>query len=299
MASDFDMNSGDAKPPYDIVRPGRLTSATVFASPHSGQHYPASFLASSRLDRFSIRRSEDAFVDELFASAPHEGAPMIRAHFPRAYVDANREAYELDPGMFSDPLPNWVSTASPRVVAGLGTIAKIVAGGAEIYRTRLSFEEAQNRIESCHIPYHRALAGLVENAVTAHGGCLLVDCHSMPSIAVPGTSKQIHADIVLGDCHGSACRREITQLAEETLRGLGLRVARNKPYAGGYTTRHYARPQLGVHTLQIEINRSLYMNERTMTKTRGFDLLAEQMRALTQSLANVSASMLNPPLAAE
>ncbi len=284
---------------FDVRYPANRTAPVVFASPHSGNRYSSSFMATSRLGARAIRRSEDAFVDEIFAAAADYGAPLIRAHFPRAYVDANREPYELDPEMFAEPLPKWVNTSSPRVAAGLGTIAKIVAGGAEIYRSRLSFSEVRQRIEACHIPYHRSLQNLIDDSLAQYGACLLVDCHSMPSIAVPGNSSQVHADIVLGDCHGSSCGSGITQLAEDTLRGLGLRVARNKPYAGGYTTRHYARPHAGIHTLQIEINRSLYMNEQTLTKNAGFDRLADQMRHLTGKLASISPDMLAPPLAAE
>ncbi len=283
----------------DVVKPGRRTSPAVFASPHSGNIYTPAFLSQSRLDHLTVRRSEDCYVDELFRTAPTFGAPLLRAHFPRAYVDVNREAYELDPSMFSDALPTWVNTTSPRVAAGLGTIAKVVAGGEEIYHSPLTFDEAKTRIETYHEPYHRTLSGLVDATVDAFGCCLVVDCHSMPSIAVPGTQTQIQADIVLGDCHGSSCARDVTRLAETTLREAGLRVARNKPYAGGYTTRHYANPQAGIHTIQIEINRALYMNESTMERTEGFNTLARQIHSLIERLSAISINTLRPALAAE
>ncbi|WNJ99449.1 N-formylglutamate amidohydrolase [Thalassospiraceae bacterium LMO-JJ14] len=287
-------------PGFDIQRPDVLGSPVIFASPHSGRRYPVDFLKASRLDNRAIRRSEDAFVDELFAAAPEFGAPLLRAHFPRAYVDVNREPYELDPGMFNAALPGWVNTTSPRVGAGLGTVAKIVAGGAEIYDRRLDFEDAVQRIETHYKPYHAALQGLIDEALDAFGRCLIVDCHSMPSMALPSANTSFgNPDIVLGDCHGSSCVREITHIAEQTLRDLGLSVQRNKPYAGGFTTRHYARHHAGVQTLQIEINRALYMDEVHIRRTAGFDRLAERMRLLIARLSDLASDVLAPPLAAE
>jgi N-formylglutamate amidohydrolase len=288
------------EPSFEISRPDALTSPVVFASPHSGRRYPADFVIASKLDRHAIRRSEDAFVDELFAPAPEYGAPLLRAHFPRAYVDANREPYELDPAMFAGTLPDWINTTSPRINAGLGTIAKIVAGGAEIYNRPLDFKEAVARIENHYVPYHRALQGLIDEALAAFGRCLVIDCHSMPSMAIPGNaSSALHPDIVLGDCHGSSCDRDITHLVEKTLRDLGLSVNRNKPYAGGFTTRHYARKHAGVQTLQIEINRALYMDEVRITRNNGFDRLAERMRMLIARLSHLEPGILAPSLAAE
>lgn len=283
---------------YSVLRPETLGSPVVFASPHSGRRYSPSFLAQAKLDARAIRRSEDAFIDELFAAAPDFGAPLLKAHFPRAFVDANREPYELDPDMFGDTLPDWVNTTSPRVAAGLGTVAKIVAGGAEIYREPLVVADAMDRIERYYQPYHRALQALIDDAVATFGCCLLVDCHSMPSMALPG-GGQLHPDIVLGDCHGSTCMPDIADIAEQTLRDLGLSVQRNKPYAGGFTTRHYARHHAGVQTLQIEINRALYMDETTIQRHDGFERLAERMRLLTARLANLRADILAPALAAE
>lgn len=290
----------DPIPGHDILRPEKLLSPVVFASPHSGRCYPADFLEASKLDDKAIRRSEDAFVDELFASAVEFGAPLLRAHFPRAYVDVNREPYELDPDMFHAALPGWVNTTSPRVGAGLGTVAKIVAGGAEIYRGTLDFEEAVRRIETHYKPYHAALQGLIDESIDSFGRCLVIDCHSMPSMALPSANTSFgNPDIVLGDCHGSSCVREITQIAEQTLRDLGLSVQRNKPYAGGYTTRHYARHHAGVQTLQIEINRALYMDEVNICRLQGFDRLAERMRLLIARLSDAAPELLSPPLAAE
>jgi N-formylglutamate amidohydrolase len=245
----------------DIFRPDAQTAPVVFASPHSGSDYSPAFVEQSCLDATALRRSEDAFVDQLFRRAPDFGAPLIRANFPRAYVDANREAYELDPRMFSGALPDYVVTRSPRIAAGLGTIARVVANGEEIYAHPLTFAEARRRIESTHRPYHRALMGLIDDTRQAFGGCLLVDCHSMPSNVTGTRSDHPLGDIILGDCHGTAAAPAMTALAERLLKELGFSVTRNRPYAGGYTTRHYGRPRAGVHVLQIEINRALYLDE--------------------------------------
>lgn len=249
------------RPPIDVFRPEQQNAPVVFASPHSGRDYSPDFVAQSCLDATALRRSEDAFVDRLFRRAPEFGAPLIRANFPRAFVDANREAYELDPRMFSGPLPDYVVTRSPRIAAGLGTIARVVANGEEIYARPLTYGEAKRRIEATHRPYHRALKGLIDDTRQAFGGCLLVDCHSMPSNVTGSRSEHPLGDIILGDCHGTAAAPAMTALAERLLRDLGFSVTRNRPYAGGYTTRHYGRPRAGVHVLQIEINRALYLDE--------------------------------------
>lgn len=283
---------------FEIRRPENRTSPVVFASPHSGRRYPQAFLEQTALDARSIRRSEDAFVDELFGVVTDFGAPMLLAHFPRAFVDANREPFELDPGMFDSPIPDWVNAHSPRVAAGLGTVAKIVAGGADIYQGRLSFEEVERRIRGHYMPYHEALGGLIDETLALFGCCLIVDCHSMPSMAVPSFGRA-QPDVVLGDCHGSACNRDITAIAERVLADLGLSVVRNKPYAGGYTTRHYARPEAGIQTLQIEVNRALYMDESAIRKNAGFDRLAERIRILVARLAKIEPGQISPRYAAE
>lgn len=267
--------------------PQERTVPLVFASPHSGRDYPADFVAASQLDPQSLRRSEDSFVDELFASVVRHGAPLLAARFPRAFVDPNREPYELDPAMFSGPLPPSANTRSQRVAAGLGTIAKVVASGAEIYAGKLPVAEIDRRIGRYYRPYHRRLATLVEECRARFGWSLLVDCHSMPSIGGPmdrdvGLSR---VDVVLGDCYGAACAPEITQVVEEGFTALGYRVVRNAPYAGGYTTRHYGQPRHGSHALQIEINRALYMDESRHEKLPGFDRLATDLDGVVAGLA--------------
>ena len=275
--------------PFDIQAPTRQTAPVVFASPHSGRRYPAEFLAASRLDATAIRRSEDAFVDELFAAAPRHGAPLIRVHVPRAYVDVNRDPYELDPGMFVDPLPPFADTASPRVAAGLGTVARIVASGEPIYRRKLQVSDALARIDSCHKPYHEALSRLTAATRETFGGCLLVDCHSMPSAGQPvdRDSSGRRIDMILGDRHGAACGSHIVEIAENALRAMGYVVCRNAPYAGGYTTRHYGRPAEGLHALQIEINRGIYMDETRIVQATGFAGLERDLEQLVAILADI------------
>jgi len=268
---------------HDVLRPPEQKSAIVVASPHSGRRYPPSFVESSRLDPLTLRKSEDCYVDELFSTAPDIGVPLLRAHFPRAYIDVNREPFELDPKMFRDSLPPYVTTRSPRISAGLGTIARIVASGHEIYARKLSFADALDRIATHYKPYHAALATLVEQTKARFGRCILLDAHSMPSIAGAAGDWEMgsgRVDFVLGDCHGLSCDPQIVDLVEDELISLGYSVARNDPYPGGFTTRHYGRPGEGVDALQIEINRSLYMNEANYEPQAHFAVLAGQMRDL-------------------
>ena len=273
--------------PLDLRRPAAQSVPLIVASPHSGSDYPAEFVAASRLDPLALRRSEDAFVDEIFAAAPRLGAPMLAARFPRAYIDVNREAWELDPTMFADALPDWVNARSPRVRMGLGTIARVVASGEEIYGGKLCFAEARERIEQLYLPYHAALGRLVEDTAAGFGFCLVVDCHSMPSGVQSGANRE-SADIVLGDCHGAACSPQIVECARRYLMRRGFAVALNAPYAGGFTTGHYGRPRYGRHALQIEINRALYMDERSYRRRPGFAQLCEEMAGLIARLGETA-----------
>ena len=273
----------EAPPAVIVRRPETHRAAAVFTSPHSGQDYPHAFLSASRLTATALRRSEDSFVDELFAAAPAHGAPLLAATFPRAFCDPNREPWELDPLMFEDRLPAWVNTTSARVGAGLGTIARVVATGEAIYRQKLRFAEAEARIRDFWQPYHDALRELVSDARTRFGHCLLIDCHSMPAQTGAGTTGR-GPDFVLGDAHGTACAPHFTAQAECVLTALGYRVRRNDPYAGGYITRHYGRPRENVHALQIEIARRLYMDEVRIEKSCNFIKLQADMTALIAAL---------------
>lgn len=273
--------------PFDIRRPARLSAPFVFASPHSGRIYPEDMLAASRLDVAAIRRSEDAFVDELAAAAPAHGSPLISMRYARAYVDVNREPYELDQTMYEDELPVFARARTARVAAGLGAIARVVAEGQEIYSRKLTFADARHRIETVHSPYHAALADLLAEAKTAFGVAILLDCHSMPSAAAEaGAPRGGRApDFVLGDRFGSACAPAITQLVQHALMDMGYAVALNAPYAGGYTTEFYGKPATGAHALQIEINRGLYLDERRLAPSSGFDRLQANLERLFATLA--------------
>jgi N-formylglutamate amidohydrolase len=271
-------------PPFLVAEPASQTVPFVFNVPHAGAVYPTSFLAESRLDALGLRRSEDAYVDELFAPVTTFGAPLMAARFPRALLDLNREPYELDPRMFDGRLPPFANSRSMRVAGGLGTIPRIVADGQEIYRGRIPVEEALRRIEWLYKPYHRTLRQLVSRTGSRFGHTVLIDCHSMPSTSV-NRDDGVKADIVLGDRYGTSCVGVLTDLVDVTLRAKGYSVTRNKPYAGGFITEHYGEPALGRHALQIEINRALYMDERTLEKRSNFDRLA---RDLTEVFVTVT-----------
>lgn len=243
-------------------------------------------------------------VDELFASVVREGAPLLKACFPRAWLDVNREPYELDPAMFADKLPHFINSASSRVAGGLGTIAKIVSESEEIYDRKLNAQEALQRIENCYHPYHAALRELLAESIVHFGHAVLVDCHSMPSAVHHGSpvgKSQLRADFVLGDRFGMSCSNTITSAAYEFLSELGYKVSVNKPYAGGFITEHYGRPDNGLHAIQIEINRALYMDETRMEKSAGFAELADNIGKFVARFVSVPEHGLeaSTPLAAE
>jgi N-formylglutamate amidohydrolase len=268
------------------MAPAEWTAPAVFNSPHSGRQFPEDFLRQARLPLMTLRKSEDCFVDELFLSCVDHGAPMLRALVPRSYIDLNREPYELDPRMFSGELPGYANTGSPRVAGGLGTIPRIVSEGEDIYRGRLDFAEARKRIEQIYIPYHRTLSALTNAVLSKAGEVLLVDCHSMPAsatahVAPPGAGM---IDVVLGDRFGASCAEDISAFIEESLQRHGLKVLRNKPYAGGFITQNHGAPHRGQHALQIEINRGLYMNEASLEKTPDFGRVRAVLEDMVKAL---------------
>lgn len=285
-------------PAFEIVEPARQSVPFVFCSPHSGRAYPKAFLEASRLGSSAIRRSEDLFVDQLFDFVPSLGAPMLTARFPRAFLDVNREPYELDPAMFSGPLPDCANSASVRVAGGLGTIPRIVAEREEIYRAKLSPDEVAARIEGIYFPFHEALEALVEATRRRFGFAILVDCHSMPSSVrtLPGGRR---ADIVVGDRFGTSAAPAYVAMATQRLTALGLDVTRNKPYAGGFITERYGRPRRGVHAIQIEINRGLYADEENFLPHAGFEPLRRRMWSFVQLFAAEVDAELDRPAAAE
>jgi N-formylglutamate deformylase len=271
--------------PFRIHRPFRQTVPFVFASPHSGRAYPASFVAMSRLGSTSLRRSEDAFVDELFCGAVALGAPMIAARFPRAFLDANRAPSELDAGMFDGSLGIAVDAPSPRVTAGLGVIPRIVRDGADIYRSKLKPNDAEERITRLYRPYHAALAELVEETRQVFGVAVVIDCHSMPSAAaIP--------DVVFGDRYGMAAAPAVTRIAELSFEAQGFSHARNAPYAGGYTTHLHGRRDRDVHALQVEVNRALYLDEERIAKSPRFDAVHARLNEALARLVAIEPVML-------
>jgi N-formylglutamate amidohydrolase len=279
---------------FEIARPVRQTTPLVLASPHSGARYPAEFLEMARLDQATLRLSEDCYVDELIAAGPNHGVPVLKALFPRVYVDANREAFELDPVMFEDRLPDAAITDSPRVAAGLGSIPRLAANDREIYGRKLRFAEAEQRIARCYRPYHQALSALVQETRERFGGCLLLDCHSMPSVGGSGERDlgRARVDFVLGDCFGASCADAVTAAAETHLRKEGVNVRRNNPYSGGYVTQHYGRPTEGIHVLQVEINRSIYMDERTLERLPQFQETRQRLERLIAVLAREAPTLI-------
>jgi len=274
--------------PFRLDRPARQTVPFVFASPHSGRRYPASLLERTQLDTTTLRRSEDAFVDELFAGAVGLGAPLLAAHFPRAFLDVNRSMAELDAAMFDGALDVPVDTPSPRVTAGLGVIPRIVRDGAEIYRGKLDRREADSRLTALYKPYHQALAALMEETRVRFGVAVLIDCHSMPSaLSVP--------DIVLGDRYGASASPQLTARADAAFAREGFTVARNTPYAGGHTTTLHGRVADGCHALQIEINRALYLDEDRIAKKMAFDSVRTRLTRAMRILTAIPLSQLGRP----
>ncbi len=278
-------------PGFEVIEPDALSCPLVFSSPHSGAIYPRRFLERTRLGELQLRRSEDAFVDALFGGCRGLGAPMIRALFPRTYLDLNREPYELDPRMFDGRLPAFANTRSIRVAGGLGTIPRVVGQAQEIYAARLPVDEALDRIERHYKPYHARLRGLVDRAQQHFGLAVLVDCHSMPSGPPAAGETRARADFVLGDRHGASCASVLIEAAEAELRALGFKVARNKPYAGGFITEHHGNPAINRHAIQIEVSRSLYMDEQTVERSERFPEVRAALTRVAMALAATAATV--------
>ena len=271
---------------FHLTRPERRTTSVVFASPHSGRDYPQPFLDRAELDSRAIRSSEDAFVDLLFDAAPLHGAPLLRAGASRAYVDLNRAADELDPALIEGvrrPVHN------PRVASGLGVIPRVVAGGRAIHRGRIALAEAQGRIDTYWRPYHEALQDLLGESHARFGEAILIDCHSMPHEAIEavGPSGGPRPDIVLGDRFGAAASAAVVDRIEAAFTGAGLRVSRNMPFAGAYVVQHYGRPSRRQHAVQVEIDRSLYMDERLVEPSPGFEEFRHLLSGIVAELTDI------------
>jgi N-formylglutamate amidohydrolase len=283
--------------PFEIVEPAQWRAPIIFNSPHSGSVYPQAFLDASRIELNALRRSEDSFMDEMIAGLGALGFAVVRVNFPRSYVDVNREPYELDPRMFAGRLPSFANTRSMRVAGGLGTIPRVVGDGQEIYRERLRVEDGLGRIEALYKPYHRALRRLIGKVFDTFGTVILVDCHSMPSVGISREEPR-RPDVVIGDRYGTSCAAQLPTVVEETLRTMGYSIGRNKPYAGGFITEHYGNPASGLHAIQIELNRAIYMDERKRERTPRFDAIVADFAALALELAAVPLDTLGPFAAA-
>ncbi|MCW1931618.1 N-formylglutamate amidohydrolase [Pararhodobacter zhoushanensis] len=270
--------------PFTLIQPDTITSPVVFASPHSGRDYPPDFLVMARVEAQVLRSSEDAFVDVLLQDAPRFGASVLTTDVPRAYVDFNRAADELDPALI-DGAPR--AGLNPRIASGLGVLARVVANGREIYRGKLPMAEAERRIRRYWTPYHGALARVLQQQVDRFGRVLLCDMHSMPHEALTGHVLRggVRPDVVLGDRWGSSAGREVVAAVEEILRGAGFVVARNAPFAGAYIAQRYGQPSQGIHALQIEIDRALYLDEARVEPLPGFEDFRVVMRGVIEKLA--------------
>jgi N-formylglutamate amidohydrolase len=278
-----------ARCPFDLAVPARQLSPLILASPHSGRIYPDEFVKQSCLAEIILWQSEDCFIDRLVAGGPNQGAPLLSALFPRVFVDPNREATELDQDMFAERLALPVNAVSP---PGLGVIPRLAANEQEIYGAKLPQAEAERRLDLFYRPYHRALADMVAGTKREFGLCVLLDCHSMPSAGawMDGlhSRQRIDVDYVLGDCFGASCAERVTAAAEATLSERGAKVRRNNPYSGGYVAQAYGRPAQGVHVLQIEINRALYMSEATLEPTQGFAAVQETLNILIERMSSAA-----------
>ncbi len=281
---------------YRLYRPALPRSCVIFASPHSGRVYPPSLMGRTILDALAIRSSEDAFVDELFGAAPDCGAPLIAAEVPRAYVDLNRSSEELDPALIEGVRRN---VHNPRVSSGLGVIPRVVANGRPIYDGKLPLSEAEERLRSHWRPYHAAIQGLLAEARGAFGEAILIDCHSMPHEALEGVVHPdgVRPEIVLGDRFGAAASAEVVGAIEAAFREAGFAVVRNAPFAGAYSAQRYGRPGQRQHVVQVEIDRALYMDERTIAPHPGFAAVRRRMDGVVARIAAIGREAM--PLAAE
>ncbi|SMX42331.1 N-formylglutamate amidohydrolase [Octadecabacter ascidiaceicola] len=273
-------------PSYLLRRPETRATSVVFASPHSGRKYPASFLRRIELNEIEVRSSEDAFVDELFGAAIEHGAPLLLAQSPRAYLDLNRGPDELDPAVI-DGVRRVAH--NPRIASGLGVIPRVVANGRAIYRGKLTLEDAHERITNVWRPYHDTLRTLMDEAHANFGEAILIDCHSMPHEALehvgpPGATRP---DIVLGDRFGASAASSVVEHVEAAFASAGFKVARNMPFAGAYMCQHYGRPSRHYHAVQVEINRSLYMDEATIKPNSKFKAFKAALDGVIAEIADI------------
>jgi N-formylglutamate amidohydrolase len=272
---------------YHLHLPDTISCGAVFSSPHSGRDYPSSFLKDSLLDAVTIRSSEDAFVDQLFMSAIDNGAPLLAASAPRAFVDLNRNADELDPAVVDGV---HLVGSNPRISSGLGVIPRVVSEGRAVMQGKISVDDAKDRLDRFYHPYHAQLRELMDTSRAAFGKVLLIDCHSMPREALTNVSGRFGRmpEIVLGDRFGSSCEGAFVDEIEAALDDAGFRVARNTPFAGAHITQAYGRPSLGQSCLQIEVDRSLYLDEKNVVKTEQFDEIRLRLAGVVATICELT-----------
>ena len=280
---------------FDLIRPPEWKGGVIFASPHSGRDYPAWFLAESRLDSLLLRSSEDAFMDRLIASAPEHGAVLLTARVPRCVIDLNRGPDEIDPLVVTGTAP---MALSPRIMAGLGVIPRVVSQGRAIYDRPMSRSEAERRITSYWRPYHDALSALIDEAVARFGGAILIDMHSMPRDALAHLPRP-RPDFVLGDRNGGSASTRITSEIASAVQAEGFRLRRNSPFSGAYIATTYGRPRQNVHVVQLELDRSLYMNERMVEPRVDFGAFALRLERILKRLAGLRPDACDSSIAAE
>jgi len=279
--------NADFSPPFEIIEPAHWRAPLIFNSPHSGRTYPKSFLRQSRLSLAQLRKSEDFLIDQLIEPLTAAGFGVVRVHFPRCYVDVNREPYELDPRMFHGRLPSFVNTHSMRVAGGLGTVARIAGDAQDIYARPFAASEALSRIETLYKPYHRALRRLINKVHQQFGRAMLIDCHSMPSRRL-GPDSRPRPDFIIGDRYGNSCAGAMPSLIENMVGDFGYSCVRNKPYAGGFITEHYGNPLAGFHAIQIEMNRAIYMDETDCSLCDRFAVLRAQIGEIAEGLSRIA-----------
>ncbi|WP_159807959.1 N-formylglutamate amidohydrolase [Litoreibacter roseus] len=281
---------------YTLSFPDVQTTSVVFASPHSGRHYPRAFLRRSVLDELTIRSSEDAFIDLIVGNAPDCGAPLLVAKAPRAFLDLNRASDELDPSVVEGI---GKVAHNPRIASGLGVVPRVVSNGRAIYRGKISKAEATARIERYWLPYHTCLQKLLDHTRRQFNEAILIDCHSMPhealdAVAKPGAPRP---EVVLGDRFGSSAETDLVDRIETIFLDAGLTVSRNAPFAGAYITQHYGRPSRRQHAIQIEVDRALYLNETYVRPNDNFRNFQAVMTRVVQEISDIGRASV--PLAAE
>ena len=276
-----------------LSKPDSQKLPLVISSPHSGRCYFPEFQRMSRVSVAGLERSEDRFVDLLLGGVVDLGVPVLEANFPRSFVDLNRSPTDLDPQLISGISGVFVrETISEKVRQGLGVLPRLAAGGAEIYDRLLLISEARRRLLYYYFPYHKMLRALLSATKARFGFVVLMDFHSMPSRSV-GEGSSVANSVVLGDAFGTSALSDVADEAAVIFSNLGYRVLRNKPYSGGFTTTNYGNPLNGIHVLQIEINRGLYMDEYRIRRSDGMSNLTQQIAEFTCALTKIDPKILH------